>query len=115
MKMLRWMCGVTRMDKIRNEKIRGSTKVGEVSKVQERRMRWYRHVMRRAEEYAGKSVMVGLRERRSERRNCQERRCTIELHGGDYRPISTPHRIGRKMKKKLLKAANNLHYLKECC
>ena len=32
MKMLRWMCGVTRLDKIRNEKIRGSAKVGEISK-----------------------------------------------------------------------------------
>ena len=40
MKMLRWVCGVTRLDKIGNEKIRGSTKVGEISKkVQERRMR----------------------------------------------------------------------------
>ena len=58
MKMLRWMCVVTRLDKIRNEKIRGSTKVGEISKkVQERRMRWYGHVMRRDEEYVGKRVM----------------------------------------------------------
>ena len=58
-KMLRWTCGVTRLDKIRNEKIRGSTKVGEEisKKVQERRMRWYRHVMRRDEEYVGKRVM----------------------------------------------------------
>ena len=27
-------------------------------------------------------------------------RCTTELHGGDYRPISTPHRSGIKMKKR---------------
>ena len=31
--------------------------------------------------------------------DCQERRCTTELHGDDYRPTSTPHRSGIKMKK----------------
>ncbi|XP_063610714.1 uncharacterized protein LOC134784544 [Penaeus indicus] len=41
MKMLRWMCGVTKLDKIRNERIRGTTKVVETSKkVQERRLQW---------------------------------------------------------------------------
>ena len=39
MKMLRWMCGATRHDKIRNERIRGTTKVSEISKKeQERRL-----------------------------------------------------------------------------
>ncbi len=39
MRMLRWMCGVTRLDKIRNERIRGTTKVGEITKkIQERRL-----------------------------------------------------------------------------
>ena len=32
MKMLRWMCGVTEMDKIRNERIRGTAKVEKISK-----------------------------------------------------------------------------------
>ena len=55
MKMLRWKWGVTRLDKIRNERIRGSTEVGEISKkVKERRIRWHGYVMRRDEEYVGK-------------------------------------------------------------
>ena len=42
MRMLRWMSGVTKMDRIRNERIRGMTKVGEISKkVQESRLKWY--------------------------------------------------------------------------
>ena len=42
MRMLRWMCGVTKLDKIRNERIRGTTKVGEITKkVHERRLKWY--------------------------------------------------------------------------
>ena len=32
MVMLRWMSGVTKLDIIRNERIKGTTKVGEVSK-----------------------------------------------------------------------------------
>ena len=37
MRMLRWMCGVTKLDKVRNERIRGTTKMGEIiKKVQER-------------------------------------------------------------------------------
>ena len=50
MRMLRWMCGVTKLDKIRNERIRGTKKVGEITKkVHERRLKWYGHVMRREE------------------------------------------------------------------
>ena len=45
MMMLRWMSGVTKLDRIRNETIRGTAKVGEISKkVQESRLNWYEHV-----------------------------------------------------------------------
>ena len=58
MRMLRWMSRVTKMGRIRNERIRGTTKVGEISKkVQESRLKWYGHVSRREDEYVGKRVM----------------------------------------------------------
>ena len=58
MRMLRWMSGVTREDKIRNEYIRGSTKVVEISKkVQEGRLRWYGHLLRREEDHIGRRTM----------------------------------------------------------
>ena len=57
--MLRWMSGVTKLDIIRNERIRGTTKVGEISKkLQESRLKWYGHVLRREGEYVGKRVMA---------------------------------------------------------
>ena len=43
-----WMSGVTKLDRIGNERIIGTTKVGEISKkVQESRLKWYGHVLRR--------------------------------------------------------------------
>ena len=58
MRMVRWMCVVTRLDKIKNERIRGTTKVGEITnKIQERRLKWYGHVMRREEHYVERKGM----------------------------------------------------------
>ena len=58
MRMLRWMCGVTRKDKIRNEHIRGPTRVAQASKkITERRLNWYRHVMKRDEEHILRKVL----------------------------------------------------------
>ena len=55
LRMLRWMSGYTKLDRIRNEIIRGTTKVGEISKkVQESRFKCYGHVLRREYEYIGK-------------------------------------------------------------
>ena len=59
MRMLRWMSGVTKLDRIKNKIIRGTTKVGEISKkVQESRLKWYGHVLRREDECVGKRVMA---------------------------------------------------------
>ena len=53
------MSGVTKRDRIRNERIRGTTKVGEISKkVQESRVMWYGSVSKREDEYVGKTVKV---------------------------------------------------------
>ena len=58
MRMLRWMCGVTKLDKIRHEGIRGTTKVEEITKnVQEIWLNWYGHVMRREEQCVGRRAM----------------------------------------------------------
>ena len=58
MRMLRWMSGVTREDRIRNEYIRGSSKVVEISKkAQEGRLRWYGHLLRREEDHVGRRIM----------------------------------------------------------
>ncbi len=71
--MLRWTCGVTKLAKIRNERIRGVVKVTDISKkVNERRLQWYDHVMRKDEEYVGRRMMglevQGMRSRGRARR-----------------------------------------------
>ena len=58
MRMPPWMCGVTRKDKIRNEHIRGTTRVAQASKkIPERRLIWYGHAMRRDGEHILRKVL----------------------------------------------------------
>ncbi|KAK3529920.1 hypothetical protein QTP86_007239 [Hemibagrus guttatus] len=46
--MLRFSLGVTRLDRIRNDYIRGTAHVGRLGdKVREARLRWFGHVQRR--------------------------------------------------------------------
>ena len=47
------------MHPLRNERIRGTVKVGEIPKrAQESRLKWYGHVLRREDEYVGRRVMA---------------------------------------------------------
>ncbi|XP_070003760.1 uncharacterized protein [Nicotiana sylvestris] len=49
MRMLRWMCGHTRMDKIRNDDIGEKVHMAPIDdKMQEARFRWFRYVQRRS-------------------------------------------------------------------
>ena len=47
--MIRWICGYTRLDKIRNVVIRDLVKVAPIEdKMRESRLRWFGHVKRRS-------------------------------------------------------------------
>ena len=116
--MLRWMSGVTKLDRIRNERIRGMTKVGEISKkVQESRLKWYGHVLRREDECVGKRVMgmeVPGKRRRGRptwewldsitcgRETCQRRTRKTGLHVGVSQDTSTPHKSGKTCRRRRL-------------
>ena len=72
MKMLRFLLGKTRLDRIENAVIRGKVKVGElVGKIRESRLRWFCHVERREDSYVGQRVQTlqtGRRRGRPKRR-----------------------------------------------
>ena len=58
LKMLRFSLGVTRMDKIRNEYIRGTAQVGKFGeKTREARLRWYGHLRRKDDGYIGRWML----------------------------------------------------------
>ena len=58
LKMVRWALGVTRKDKIRNEYVRGTSKIAKLGeKLQNARLRYYGHIKRRKEDYVGKRMM----------------------------------------------------------
>ncbi len=69
MRMLRWMSGHTKLDKIRNESIR--EKVGVVpieDKLREGRLRWFSHIKRRHTEASVRQVEhIGLEDRKKRR------------------------------------------------
>ena len=83
MKRLRWMVGVTRRDQIRNEYIRGTVKVTEISKkIQESRLR--RYLRRRVgEDHVGREVAE--MEGQGNRRRRRPKRKWIDSITGDLR------------------------------
>ena len=59
MKMLRFSLGLARVNRVRNEVVRrilGARRLGE--KAREQRLRWYDHVRRREETYAGQRMLA---------------------------------------------------------
>ncbi|XP_068250297.1 uncharacterized protein [Palaemon carinicauda] len=58
MTMLRWMARIMRLDKVRDDLVKGPTKVTDGSKkIQEKRLHWFGHVMRRNQEYVGRRML----------------------------------------------------------
>ncbi|KAK3536535.1 hypothetical protein QTP86_013862 [Hemibagrus guttatus] len=58
LKMLRFSLGVTRLDRIRNEYIRGTAHFGRLGdKVRKARLRWFGHVQKRDSEYIGRRML----------------------------------------------------------
>ena len=56
--MLRFSLGLTRMHKIWNEVIRGTTQTGRLGgKAREARLRWFGHVQRRYSGYIGRRML----------------------------------------------------------
>ena len=77
LKVVRWALGVTRKDKIRNEYVRGTSKIAKLKdKFRNARLRWYGHVKRREEGCVGKRMMEMVvpsrRKRGRPRRRCMD-------------------------------------------
>ncbi|MCJ8736398.1 hypothetical protein PDJAM_G00257470 [Pangasius djambal] len=87
LKMLRFSLGVTRLDRIRNEYIRGTAHVGRLGdKVSEARLRWFGHVQRREREYIGRRMLdMELPGRR--RRGRPKRSGTVRLQGEEVKKV----------------------------
>ncbi|VDO60080.1 unnamed protein product [Heligmosomoides polygyrus] len=58
MRMLRWACGWTRQDRVRNEDVRTVMKTAPIQlKMREQRLRCYGHILRRQEDHSTKLAL----------------------------------------------------------
>ena len=118
MRMLRWMCGVTRKDNIRNEHIRGTTRVAQASKkITERRLNWYGHVMRRDGEHILYAVVEGRYTREKEERTTENKMSTRfekywtksrrgdgqgDVEKKDHQSYRRPYMMGKSQRKTII-------------
>ncbi|KAK3511968.1 hypothetical protein QTP70_027665, partial [Hemibagrus guttatus] len=96
LKMLRFSLGVTRLDRIRNEYIRGTAHVGRLGdKVRETRLRWFGHVQRRESEYVGRRMLdmelPGRRQRGRPKRRYSCKQCTDSYSNSRTTPKGHAH------------------------
>ncbi|VDO19186.1 unnamed protein product [Heligmosomoides polygyrus] len=79
-KMLRWMAGVTRLDRTRNDAIRQKFGVAPIAdKMREARLRWYGHVLR-GEEYSVRKIGLKFEVVGKRPRGCPKQRWLDTLH-----------------------------------
>ena len=120
LKMVRWVLGVTREDKIRNDYIRGMVRIAKLGeKIRGARLWWYGHVKRREAEYVGRRTLgmevPGRRKRGRPRKRWLDvvwedmesvgvdvggRMWLREGCGGRRCAVVTPNRESQKEKKK---------------
>ena len=68
MRMIRWMCGYTRIDRIRNRVIRDLVKVAPIGdKVRQIRLQWFGHVKRSVDAPVRGCEMINIPEGKRER------------------------------------------------
>ncbi|XP_063385560.1 uncharacterized protein LOC134673382 [Cydia fagiglandana] len=93
MRMLRWSGGVTLLDKIRNDFIRGSFKVAPISdKLKENRLRWYGHILRRPEDHMVKIALNMPTQKRGKGRPPATWLTTVEK---DMKDVNTDAEIAK--------------------
>ena len=77
MRMLRWMCGNTMMERIKNQEFRKTLGVASISaKMRENRLRWFGHVQRKTHDAPVRRIeciiMEGKRSRGRPKRTWEE-------------------------------------------
>ena len=84
MRMLRWMCGHTLMDRIRNQEFRDKLGVAPISgKMRENRLRWFGHVQRKtfdAPVRRVESIIVEGKRSRGRPRRTWDEQIKVDLH-----------------------------------